>query len=525
MSFVDLILAAEAAQQQQAVRRTAYRHRHLSDKPLVVVAFNLSGEAAAPLGFCYGTSPNKPTLALAAEPRNRESRFAAINKFSADLVAYLSPYLELHEIDAGRKGHQYKLRVATAAPQIIVPNTATRNYLGERLGRSLRYLGLGETHEVPDETSWSGAHLSWLAEHAHMPGQSIFLAATELLGRHYVTGQSALEDENLASFLAWIGNAPGAGLAAIDAAEDSALGPVPDPRWESTLEPLVADYNAATRAENERRQRAIEKRIFALIAEELKPAYESTWQAVSIMRKISPAAKVADRWQEDLRAWSSHARRCEKGIPRFAKRQDARRAARSLEMWSSALEHLEADEAFDDPLVMAGLDAQGLCITGTIQSVDASHKEVKPGNIRATAVPLVTIESPGPTRLLPGAEVIWANERGVKAEVRTVTASSVELAVTGGHKSGTVLPQVGQAVVFASLDPFGGRPPREPEDVPWTHRPDSRGPTTSDLAAEITERDLLTDAPDESPDLPVADLADLPVLGPIGPEDVPAVTL
>ena len=511
MSLVELLLAAEAAKEDRAVRRTAYRHRYLSGATFVVAAFNLSGEAAAPLGFCYGTNPRKPKVVTAAEPRNRESRFKAINEFSADLTAFIAPYLALNEIDAGRGQNRYRLKVTDDAPQIVVPNSATQDYLGARLGRSLRYLGLGDTHEVPEETQWAGAHLSWLAEHTHLPGQSVFVSATELLGHHFVAGQSALENENLASFLAWIDNEPGSGTAAMDGAEEAAFGPVPDPNWEAGLEPLVRAFTEATRAGNDKRIRSVEKKVHERVKAELVPAYDATWRALAVMQGIPEASSVNRRWQNDIREWSGHARRCEHRIPRFARRHDAIRAAKKLEIWSSALEHLEADEAFDDPLVMANLDADGVCISGSVITADTANQEIKPGNTRASLVPLLDVRLDAPTRLLPGAEVVLTGDRRVEAEVRTIAEGTVGLALLAGHDRGNRTPPVGGTVLFASLNPFGGTAPADPEDVPWTHKPrEEAATTTSDVRQEETPAESLSSRPDDSPDLTADELVELP---------------
>ena len=532
MSVIQLLLQAEAAEQQRAVRATAYRHRHLAPAPLIVCAYNLSGEAAAPLAIIYGTSAKKPALVVAAEPRNRESRFAAINAFSADFHKYIQPFLVTETRQGGRTGSHYEYQGAIDAPQVITPNRATRDYLGARIGRSLRYLGLGSTHPVPDETAWTGAHLSWLADHAHFPGQSVFLAATELLTQHYATGQSALEDESLGTLLAWIDNPAGGGMAAIHQAErELPFGPATDPVWESGLEPLVRQFTLAHRAGDTAGTKASEAKVERLVRPPLMAAYQATHRAVAIMRTIPQAGSVDDRWENDIREWSAYCRRASRDIPRFRKRHDPLLAARRIEIWSKALEHLDADQAFDDPLLMADLDADGQCLAGPVTRVDGTNREVKPGGVNHTLVPLITISLKSPTRLLPGQEVVWAIDRRVGGVIRSVppvgaTGESV-IAVMSGHSKGANLPKVGDSHLFVTLNPFQGMSPNEPSEVPWTHRPpapDADSGLASDLAY-VDATDPSAGADDGSPDLTPDEIAALPVIGLVGPADVPAVIL
>jgi hypothetical protein len=491
MSLLPILMAAEAASRHSAVRRTGYRHRMLTRDPFVATAYNLPGEAAAPLAFYYGTDARAGKLVVAAEPRNRAVRFSGINSFCADLVAYVAPYLAMEERLVGRSGSKHALDVALAAPQIVVPNRATRDYLGARLGRSLRYLGLGQTHPVPDETLWAGAHLSWLAEYLRMPGQSIFVAATELLTRHFATGQSALEDENLATLLAWIENEPGSGLTRISEIERerAPFGPVADPKLDQKLEPHVQGFGRAVRANNGTAADHHRKQVEKLVGEPLAEAYRATHRALQILREIPPAPGVQERWEGDVRQWSGYARRCAKGLPRFKRRHDALRAARLLETWSRAGEELAMREAYDDPLIMAEHDAAGLCLSGSVVSIDLDHVEVKPGNKRATLVPLLRILTASEPQLLAGDDVCWADDRRVQCEIRSIDQRGgtweVELAVLQNHKGGERLPSRHSQALFVALRGFGGPPPASPTEVPWTHRP---------AAAESQDRDDVTGA-------------------------------
>lgn len=492
MSLLDVVLAAEAAVAQKAIRKTAYRHRALREEPLVVTTYNLAGEAAAPLAFCYGTQQSKPKLVVAPEPRNREIRFAGINEFCLDFAEYVRPYLRTEERTIGARGHERTLEVALDAPQIVVPNRATRDFLAARLGRSLRYLGLGTTHPVPEATQWAGAHLSWLAEHTHLPGQSVFLAATELLGRHFATGQSAIEDENLATLLAWIENAPGSGLDAIRGAEARrmAFGPVADPALDARLERHVQAFGRAVREGDEATMAAERRAVEELVREPLGVAYAATHRALELMRPIPEAASVKKRWEQDLRNWGAHVRRCSRGIPRFARRHDPLRAAKLLEIWSRAQEDLENDEAFDDPLVMAELDAEGRCVCGEVREIDVENREIKPGNTRASLVPIVTLGVAATPQLLEGDAVCWSGDQSVHGEIREIRplrrGFEVTVAILGGHKSGERLPAEGGEALFVAVTIFRGRSPDDPREVPWTHRRQAK-PSASEGPAKIEE--------------------------------------
>ena len=467
MSLIRTLLSAEAALKQKAVRKTCYRHRKLSDESLVITLFNLSGEAAAPLVICYGTDAEEPHFTVSAEPRNRTSRFTAIQKFAASLGEYLESYLELTE-EYDDETDEVKL-IAQRTPQVITPNRSTLSFLG-RLGRALRYLQDRPDYPVAEEISWLGAHLTWLSDRSNMPGQSVMLSATQLLSSCFATGQSEMEDENLASLLAWICNEEESGLEHIFKAERTAYGPSPSTDFERELAPEIEAWTEADRAGDITLRAQVEERIADLARGEILPAYQATHNAIRLLRQIDEARSVERRWAQDLRSWGFYAVRCQNGIPTFKRRQDPIRAASTLERWSSALERLEFDEAMDDPLILAEHDAAGRCLVGRVTDRDMVNREIKPQNSRETLVPLITIQLMSSTMLLAGEDVIWTGSPSVKAEIRELGGGEAVIAIMSGHKNGTRSPHVGDEATFAAISYFGGPPPRSPEDVPWTHR-------------------------------------------------------
>ena len=177
-------------------------------------------------------------------------------------------------------------------------------------------------------------------------------------------------------------------------------------------------------------------------------------------------------------------------------------------------------QAFDDPLIMARLDADGRCVTGAVVSVDDRNREVKPGNVRHTSVPLIELQLTAPTRLLEGEVVRWTADKRVKGVVRSVDDETGTLAITNGMKALAESEMAaGDEVVFVGLDPWEGRDPWSPDEVPWTHRD-----TTSDLAGDGSA-DPGVGRDDDNPDMSLDELGEIPIIGAVGPDDVPGVLL
>ena len=130
------------------------RHRHLSERPLVLVPLTTAGEAGAPLGALVGTDREEPRLLVVPQPRDRDLRFAFLAELAEAVLPHLDAYAddvepaERNETDP-ETGKKVKVEVELCAdaPQLIVPSRAGIDFV-RLLGRSMRFRRTAE--EDPD---------------------------------------------------------------------------------------------------------------------------------------------------------------------------------------------------------------------------------------------------------------------------------------------------------------------------------------------------------------------------------------
>lgn len=442
---------------------------------MVVVAYRMSGEAGAPLGVTFGNALQAPTTLVAVEPRSRTIRFRdVINPLARNLTNWLANY-QLVDPDSHPDRPIFK-----QAPQILVPNRATAHFVGNVLGRSLRYLRSTDDYPVPDETIVLGTQASWLEQQSQTPGSCVLIAATDLLRRHWATGQSALEDEDLHVLLGWIDPAQGLnGRQAADQAEQArvagelpAAGPTPDPGWDRcSLQPLLDAFNRA-RGDDESPE-AVDTHgtgIVNLVTETLEPAWQATWRAHRLLRALPEGRTVVDRWKTDRQAWTRHMQRVNEGQAFFRTRDSVKQAAWILASFEEAQEVLNIGEALDDPLVLAGLVANGEALYG--QVVDRDMGRTEPGAKRAVYRPTITVRLNFPASVPTGKRLAWAGNPKVAVEVMAVNGLDTTLKVVkgmGSVKKPGDIPDVGTQAAFAQLTRESPPSLYPPQDVPWTH--------------------------------------------------------
>ncbi|MEU0375364.1 hypothetical protein ABZ070_35550 [Streptomyces sp. NPDC006283] len=529
MSLIATLARLEAVETGRAQPLATVRHRHLSERPLVVVPLTTAGEAGAPLGALVGTRAEEPRLLVVAQPRDRDLRSA----FLAELADVVLPYVdgfgddvELVErketcAETGKKV-TVEAELCADAPQLIVPSRAGVAFV-RLLGRSMRFRRTAEQdpdtpYPAPPRVPLLGRWLTHYGERARVPGSSLLLAATDLLGRHWATGQSSLEDQHLGALLAWID--PPEGESGAEAALRAELGrdregqllcppagPATDPAFDNKLlAPAMERYDRArqllaTAEDGESADERLgelhraESEIRRLVLGLTRPTWDAVWRAIGLLRELPEGARVGDRWTRDRWSFTAHRDRVRAGEPPQPRRDDAVTAAQKLAARETAQAQLEAHEALDDPLVLAGRRLAGEAFASEVIDVEMAWSESK----RPSPRPLVTVRTDDSPHLGEGVKVYRSLEgKPQTAEfVRYEADGTLVLRVTdrmGRSKEpaeGSV-PAKGDVIAWTLFehDQRGGPKLPDPEETPWTHG----GPPRSDVAEipdAVTPEDLL----------------------------------
>lgn len=491
---MDTLARAEAVAAGRAVPAATVRHRHLSPRPLVLVPLTTAGEAGAPLGAMLGTDRDAPVLLVVPQPLDRELRFGFFAGLAATVLPLLDEYADEVETEPATRNRE-ESEVCADAPQIVVPNSAALEYV-RLLGRSTRFLRTAEDpeapHPVPVPVPLLGRWLTHYAERARTPGSALLLPMTELLTRHWATGQSSMEDQHLGALLAWID--PPAGLDGATAAEaaqtdrgpDGLLlsppaGPATDPVFDnSALAPAMTRYDAARTAADSGAAaadtaggalRAAEDEVRRLVASQLRPTWDDVWRGLDLLRALPEAAHVPDRWKRDRWSFTGHRDRVRAGEPPQPKRDGAIGAAQKLAGREAAQSRLAAQEALDDPLTMAARRLAGEAFAGEVTEVEMTYSEGR----RPMPRPLLTVVTDDLPQAEPGAKAYRPVPGARSAQSAELVTSAADAGADASGLDTTTHP--GAAAAAASGQ--GAAEPEPDPDRTGSGRPAHPGATTT----------------------------------------------
>ncbi|NEA43599.1 hypothetical protein G3I42_30915, partial [Streptomyces sp. SID11385] len=328
MSLIATLARLEAVRAGRAQPLATRLHRHLSERPLVLVPLTTAGETGAPLGALVGTERERPRLLYVPQPRDRELRFGFLAALAAEVLPYVESFAsdvetverKETEPETGKKV-TVEAELCRDAPQLLVPSAAGIEFV-RLLGRSMRFRRTAEQdpdepYPAPARVPLLGRWLTHFGERARVPGSALLLPMTGLLGRHWATGQSRMEEQHLGALLGWLDPPAGrdgaaAALAAeLDRDEEGQLrhppaGPATDPAFDNKLlAPAIERYDTArlrfAAAEDPERADALlaalheaEHAIGRLVLRATRPTWDAVWQGLDLLRTLPEAPYAAE---------------------------------------------------------------------------------------------------------------------------------------------------------------------------------------------------------------------------------------
>jgi hypothetical protein len=358
-----------------------------------------------------------------------------------------------------------------------------------------------------------GRWLTHYAERAEVPGSVLLLPMTTALADHWATGQSDLEDANLAALLGWIDPADGlTGQQAARLAEDPVrcppAGPVTDPTFDNeVLEGRMAAIRDATQAGDGPAHARAQAAMDAALHSQLAPTWDLMWRAHALLAALPEAAHAQRRWKDDRRSFTAQAAWLREGGAPQPRRDSAVAAAKRLARLEREQQRLAVERAHDDPLVMAEYRLTGEAFAGEVVQADLARLDTdgRKAKLRPWLVVATTdavIVEPGTVLACPAypsqaAKVIHVttdndNDNDNNANDTTNAGAGctrVTLELSGGMGRALAAPPgstpaEGDMVTYTTLRDDFQPAPQFPsrEETPWTHGgpPPEYAPTDDD---------------------------------------------
>ncbi|PRH77247.1 hypothetical protein C6N75_21325, partial [Streptomyces solincola] len=286
-------------------------------------------------------------------------------------------------------------------------------------------------------------------------------------------------------------------------------GPATDPAFDNRLlAPAIERYDRARQAlggaESGEAADAhlgelhrAEQEVRRLVASQLRPTWDAVWRAVELLRALPAGARVADRWTRDRWSFTGHRDRVRSGEPPQPRRDDAVTAAQKLAARETAQAQLEAHEALDDPLVLAGRRLTGEAFTAEVLDVEPAWTESK----RPSPRPLLTVRTADLPHLGEGVKVYRSLDGKpqsaqfvgyVPREPGVLVLRLLDRMGRSREPAEGTVPVKGDRIAWTLFEheQRGGPKLPDPEDTPWTHG-GPPGEPGAERPDPVTPEDLL----------------------------------
>jgi hypothetical protein len=413
MTTLTALARAHAVAQGRAQQIRTKRHVYLAQQPMVLVPLAMAGEACAPLAAMIGDRSDAGQLLVVPEPRDWKQRGKFASRLAATMVPYLCSFAE-------QQAAADDSAPAAAAPQLWVPTRSGVEFI-RLLGRAATSPGASGLEGASAAVPAMGRWLTFLADRADYVGSSLFLAATDGLARHWATGQSSVEDANLAAVLAWIDppdDKPAAAAAA--EAEDPRIwppaGPATDPGFDNTvLAKLIDEHRDADPAGKQQALEGLEKAVRG----QLEPTWQLMWQTIDLLNHLTPGSYVEKRWDKDRTTYTTFYR------DQRPQGHTARAAAIKLNKLEQDQATYDAQCAIDDPLAMGEYRFAGEAFVGEVSHVHTDRRDDTGDSEQFP--PRITVHTHDPlSSTLTDSNTILHNAARVSQQAQVISLTAVD---------------------------------------------------------------------------------------------------